>query len=156
MEILPATHGFTVIIDYAHNENSMQNLFRTLALYEHGTLYTVFGCGGSKYRSRRFTMGEISGQHSDLSILTSDNPRYDDINDIFADILTGLKPTGGKYVIIPDRKDAIIAALDMAKTGDIVLLVGKGQEEYEEINGVKYHFSEREIVEEYFRNKNVS
>lgn len=154
MEILPDTDGITVIIDYAHNELSMENLFRTVSLYDHGTLYTVFGCGGSKYRPRRFSMGKIAGLHSDISVLTSDNPRYDDINDIFEDILTGLKPTGGKYIIIPDRKDAIIKTLDRAKTGDIVLLVGKGQEEYEEINGVKHHFSEREIVADYYSSKN--
>ncbi|OGO93250.1 MAG: hypothetical protein A2Y17_02695 [Clostridiales bacterium GWF2_38_85] len=153
MEILPDTEDFTVIIDYAHNELSMQSLYNTINLYSHNKIYTVFGCGGNRSKLRRFAMGEISGQNSDLSIITSDNPRLESVIDIIEDIIKGIEPTGGEYEIIVDRKSAIFEALEKATKGDIVLIVGKGHQDYEEIQGEKYPFDERLIVAEYFERK---
>lgn len=153
MEVLPETDGITVLIDYAHNELSMKSLYETVNLYEHGKIITVFGCGGGRSVLRRTSMGKISGENSDLSILTSDNPRFEEVDDIIKDIITGIEPTGSKYIIIPDRKEAIFTALDRAEKGDVVLIVGKGHQEYEEIKGVKYSFDERGIVSEYFAGK---
>ena len=98
-------------------------------------------------------MGEISGQNSDLSFITSDNPRFESVFDIIEDIIKGIEPTGGEYEIIVDRKTAIFEALKKAEKGDIVLIVGKGHQDYEEIQGEKYPFDERLIVAEYFEDK---
>ncbi len=91
-------------------------------------------------------MGEVSGRLADLSVITADNSRFEDVNDIINDILTGMKKTDGKYVVIPDRRQAIKYCIENAGRGDIIVLAGKGHEDYQEINGVKYHFDEREIV----------
>lgn len=141
---------FAVIIDYAHNALSMESLYRSLLHYAPKRIITVFGCGGNRSKLRRYDMGEISGKYSALSVLTSDNPRTEKVSDIIEDILVGMKRSDGKYTIIEDRKQAIFYALSQATIGDIVLIVGKGNQLYEEIGHEKLPFDEREVVKEYF------
>ena len=148
MEIVPVGKKYTVIIDFAHNEFSVKTLFDTIRLYNPAHVISVFGCGGNRSKLRRYSMGEVIGRHSDLSVITSDNSRYENIEDIIADILIGMKKTDGKYEIIPDRRQAIKYALGQAGEGDVVLLIGKGHEMYEEINGEKHPFDERQVVRE--------
>lgn len=146
MEIVPTDTDYTVIIDFAHNEFSVKTLFDTMKLYSPKRIISVFGCGGNRSKLRRYSMGEVIGNNSDLSVITSDNSRFEKIDDIIADILIGMHKTNGKYTIIPDRRKAIKEALRVAGEGDVVLLIGKGHEMYEEIEGVKYPFDERQVV----------
>ncbi|MBR4979133.1 MAG: UDP-N-acetylmuramoyl-L-alanyl-D-glutamate--2,6-diaminopimelate ligase, partial [Clostridia bacterium] len=139
-----------VIIDYAHNALSLESLFLAVKRYNPSRIICVFGCGGNRSRLRRYDMGEISGKYADLSVITSDNPRDEELEDIMSDILVGIAKTDGKYTVIKDRRNAIFYALEHAQKGDIVILAGKGQQTYEEIKGVKYHFDEREVVKEYY------
>ncbi len=139
-----------VIIDYAHNAMSMESLFSAVKAYNPKRIICVFGCGGNRSKLRRYEMGEISGKYADLSIITADNSRFEELDDIIADILTGIHKTSGKYEIVKDRKEAIYRALDLSQEGDIVLLAGKGQETYLDVKGVKTHFDEREVVNSYF------
>ncbi len=141
---------FAVIIDYAHNALSLESLFGSVKNYSPKRIITVFGCGGNRSKLRRYDMGEISGKYSDLSVITSDNPRTEKVEDIIEDILVGMHRTNGKYEIIKDRRDAIHYALSVAEKGDILLIVGKGNQLYEEIGHEKIHFDEREVVKEYF------
>lgn len=146
MEIVPTNNGSTVIIDYAHNELSVQSLFETINVYNPKKITVVFGCGGNRSKLRRYAMGEIIGNNADLSIITSDNPRFERLDIIIDDILVGMHKTNGVYKIIYDRKEAIEYAVNNAIDGEVVLIIGKGHQLYEEIEGFKYHFDEREIV----------
>lgn len=146
MEIVPTDTPFTVIIDAAHEEFSCRSLFETIKLYHPNRIISVFGCGGNRSKLRRYGMGEAIGQNSDLSIITSDNSRLEKTEDIIADILIGMEPTGGKYEIIINRRQAIQKALRTASEGDCVLLIGKGHETYEDIGGKKTPFDEKQIV----------
>ncbi len=146
MEIVPINKNYTVIIDFAHNEFSCKTLFDTIKLYNPSRIISVFGCGGNRSKLRRYSMGEVIGNNSDLSIITSDNSRFEKVEDIINDILIGMHKTNGKYTIIPERRKAIKEALRVAREGDVILLIGKGHEMYEEIEGVKYPFDEREAV----------
>lgn len=138
-----------VIIDYAHNEVSMESLFEAIRAYNPRKIICVFGCGGNRSKLRRYEMGETSGKNADLSVITTDNSRFEELDDIIADILIGMKKTDGKYVIIKDRTEAIHYAMSKAEEKDVVLLVGKGQETYLDIKGVKTHYDEREAVAKY-------
>ncbi|MBP5608127.1 MAG: UDP-N-acetylmuramoyl-L-alanyl-D-glutamate--2,6-diaminopimelate ligase [Lachnospiraceae bacterium] len=148
MELLPVSDEYNLMIDYAHNAMALESLLTALKEYARGRLITVFGCGGNRARSRRFEMGEVSGRLSDLTVITSDNPRDEEPLDIIKDIQTGIAKTDGAYVTIADRKEAIAYAMHEAKIGDIVILAGKGHETYQEIKGVKHHMDERELVYE--------
>lgn len=148
IEMIPVSDDFTLMIDYAHNAMALESLLTTLKEYESGRLVCLFGCGGNRARSRRFEMGEVSGRLSDLTIITSDNPRYEDPLDIIADIVTGIEKTDGEYVKIPDRKEAIKYAIQNGKKGDIIVLAGKGHEDYQEIEGKKYPMDERVLIAE--------
>lgn len=139
-----------VIIDYAHNAMSLESLFTAVKAYNPKRIFCVFGCGGNRSKLRRYEMGEISGRYADLSIITTDNSRFEELDDIIADILIGMGKTDGKYEIVKDRKEAIYRAIDLSEEGDIVLLAGKGQETYLDIKGEKTHFDEREVVNSYF------
>ena len=139
---------FTLMIDYAHNAMALKSLLSTLREYEPHRLVCLFGCGGNRARSRRYEMGEVSGRMADLTIITSDNPRTEKPQDIIDDIKTGISKTDGKYVEICDRKEAIAYAIAHAEPGDIIVLAGKGHEDYQEINGVKYPMDERVLIQE--------
>ncbi|MBE6539781.1 MAG: UDP-N-acetylmuramoyl-L-alanyl-D-glutamate--2,6-diaminopimelate ligase [Ruminococcaceae bacterium] len=149
MEIIPGTTDYTVMIDFAHNEFSVQNLFETILKYSPKRIVAVFGCGGNRSKLRRYSMGEVIGKNADLSIITEDNNRYEKIEDIVSDILVGMKKADGKYIVINKRKDAIEYALENAQKGDVIMLIGKGHEDYIEENGTRTYFSEREVVENY-------
>lgn len=146
VEPVPVSDRFTLLIDYAHNALSMENVLTTLRKYSPNRLITMFGAGGNRPKIRRYEMGEISGKLSDLSVLTEDNSRDEDVMDIIADIKTGMAKTEGKYVVVPNRKDAIRYCIENAQDGDIIVLAGKGHEDYQEIKGVKYHMDERELI----------
>ncbi|QKO30902.1 UDP-N-acetylmuramoyl-L-alanyl-D-glutamate--2,6-diaminopimelate ligase [Caproicibacterium lactatifermentans] len=138
--------GYTLLIDYAHNAVSMENILTTLREYHPNRLICMFGAGGNRPKLRRYEMGEVSGKLADLSVITADNSRYEDVMDILADIEVGLKKTTGKYIVVPDRKQAIKYCIDNAQKGDVVVLAGKGHEDYQEIKGVKYPFDERDVI----------
>ena len=148
MEIVYKSAKCTVIVEYAHNAVSMESLLLTLRDYKPKRLVCVFGCGGNRARDRRYSMGEIGGKLADLSIITADNSRFEKVEDILADIKVGLAKTDGKYVEIPDRREAIEYSLSHAEDGDIIAIIGKGHEDYQEIEGVRYHFLDREVVQE--------
>lgn len=147
--IREAAHIATVIIDYAHNALSMESLLSMLKGYNPERLICLFGGGGDRPKDRRYDMGKAASKYADLTILTEDNPRYEEIENINNDIIVGLNVHNGKYDIIIDRKEAIEYLLDNAKPGDIIALIGKGHETYQDVKGVKTHFSEEEIIKEY-------
>lgn len=146
IEMVKVSDDFTLMIDYAHNAMALESLLTTLKEYEHKRLVCVFGCGGNRSRDRRFEMGEVSGKLADFTIITSDNPRFEEPDAIIADIITGISKTDGAYIAIPDRKEAIAYAIENGQPGDIIVLAGKGHEDYQEIRGVKYHMDDREMV----------
>lgn len=148
IELIPVSKKFTVMIDYAHNAMALESLLTTLKAYEPGRLVCLFGCGGNRAKSRRYEMGEVSSKLADLTVVTSDNPRNEEPMDIINDILIGVKKADGEYVTVPDRKEAIRYCLTHAKEGDIIVLAGKGHEDYQEIKGVKHHMDERELINE--------
>lgn len=146
VENVPTGRGFSVLIDFAHNGVSTESVLKTLRGYNPGRIIAIFGCGGNRSKLRRYEMGEAVGKLAELAIVTSDNPRTEDVMDIIEDIKVGLAKTEGEYVVIPDRQEAVNYAVSHAKDGDMIILLGKGHEEYQEIQGVKYHYSEREAV----------
>ncbi|MDY3909476.1 MAG: UDP-N-acetylmuramoyl-L-alanyl-D-glutamate--2,6-diaminopimelate ligase [Eubacterium sp.] len=146
VENIPTGRGFSVLIDFAHNGVSTESVLKTLRGYNPGRIIAIFGCGGNRSKLRRYEMGEAVGKLAELAIVTSDNPRTEDVMDIIEDIKVGLHKTNGEYVVIPDRQEAVNYAVDHAENGDMIILLGKGHEEYQEINGVKHHYSEREAV----------
>ena len=148
IEMVKVSDKFTLLIDYAHNAMALESLLTTLREYEPHRLVCLFGCGGNRSKLRRFEMGEVSGKLAELSIITSDNPRNEEPMAIIGDIVTGISRTNGKYVTIPDRKDAIRFAIRNGEPGDIVVLAGKGHEDYQEIKGHKYPMDERVLIRE--------
>lgn len=148
IEMVPTPYPFTLLIDYAHNAMSLESILTTLKEYEPNRLICLFGCGGNRAKDRRYGMGEVAGKLADLSIITSDNPRDENPQDIINDIKEGIGRTNGKYVEIIDRKDAIRYAIEHGKKHDIIVLAGKGHEDYQEIKGVKYPMDERVIIKE--------
>lgn len=146
IEMVPVSDQFTLLIDYAHNEMSLKSLLTTLREYQPTRLVCLFGCGGNRSKDRRYGMGEVSGNYADLTIITSDNPRFEEPQDIMEDIKIGIRRTKGKYVEICDRKEAIAYAIDHGQPGDIIVLAGKGHEDYQEIKGVKYPMDERVLI----------
>jgi UDP-N-acetylmuramoyl-L-alanyl-D-glutamate--2,6-diaminopimelate ligase len=145
---------FLVVVDYAHTDDALENLIRTAReLNPKGRIITVFGCGGSRDRTKRPIMGETSGRLSDLSILTSDNPRQEDPLKIISDIVVGTQKSGGKYVIEADRAKAIQLAITEAGAGDMVLLAGKGHEDYQIFADRTIHFDDREIARKVLRDQ---
>lgn len=146
IEIVPVTKRYTIMIDYAHNAMALESLLTTLREYEPGRLVCLFGCGGNRAKSRRYEMGEVSSRLADLTVVTSDNPRNEEPMDIINDILVGVHKADGAYVTIPDRKEAIAYCMKNAQDRDIIVLAGKGHEDYQEICGVKHHMDERELI----------
>ena len=148
IEMVKVSDEFTLMIDYAHNAMALKSLLTTLKDYHPNRLISVFGCGGNRSKLRRFEMGEVSGKYADFTIITSDNPRFEEPEAIMDDIETGMKKTDGKYIKITDRKEAIRYAIEHGEHGDIIVLAGKGHEDYQEIKGVKYPMDERVIIQE--------
>ncbi|MCU1318137.1 MAG: UDP-N-acetylmuramoylalanyl-D-glutamate--2,6-diaminopimelate ligase [Candidatus Acidoferrum typicum] len=145
---------FLVIVDYAHTDDALENLIRTAReLNPKARIITLFGCGGEKDRTKRPVMGEVTGRLSDLTILSSDNPRSEDPLKIISDIIVGLQKTAGKYLIEPDREKAIGMAMEEARSGDIVLLAGKGHENYQILADRTFEFDDREIARRALRER---
>ena len=145
-ELVDNKKELTIMIDYAHSPESLQNILKATKSYTRGRVISVFGCGGDRDTGKRPQMGEISGKIADYTIITSDNPRTEDPQKIVDQIEEGIKKTKGKYEVIVDRTEAIEHAIKMANKRDIIILAGKGHEPYQEINGVKHPFDERIIV----------
>lgn len=148
IEMVRVSEEFTIMIDYAHNAMSLESLLSTLRAYNPKRLVCLFGCGGNRSKTRRFEMGEVSGRLADFTIITSDNPRFEEPQDIIEDIKTGIAKTNGEYISIIDRKEAIRYAIEEAQIGDVIVLAGKGHEDYQEIRGVKYDMDERVLIAE--------
>ena len=148
MELVSSSPKYKLIIDYAHNRDEMNNLMDTISEYQPKRLVCIFGGGGNRAKSRRYDMGEVAGKWANLTILTEDNPRFEEIESINNDIIVGLNKYNGKYIFIKDRKEAIKYAMKNAEEGDIILLIGKGHENYQDIKGVKYPWDERKAVKE--------
>lgn len=153
VEVVPTPTDYTVLIDYAHTPDALENVLLTVRGFTKGRVICVFGCGGDRDRAKRPIMGAIGARLADISVVTSDNPRTEDPAAIVEEVLAGFRPTDPKPVVEVDRPTAIHKALSIAKAGDTVVLAGKGHETYQEVNGVKRHMDEREIVAEYFEKK---
>ncbi len=148
VEVVGSDPELTVIVDYAHTPDSLQNILSTVKENTIGRLVCVFGCGGDRDKAKRPLMGEISGTVSDFTVITSDNPRTEVPEDIVSQIEEGVKKTGGKYIAIVDRKEAIRFAIMNAKPGDTVVIAGKGHETYQQFKDTTIHFDDREVARE--------
>ena len=156
VQIVPTGYDYTLIIDYAHNAVALASILNTLRDYDPPRLISLFGCGGNRSKLRRYEMGEVSGKLADFTIITSDNPRFEEPEAIIEDIITGMKKTDGVYISIPDRKEAIAYAIDHGQPGDIIVLAGKGHEDYQEIKGVKYPMDERDLIADILKERGIS
>ena len=147
-QVLDTHTPYKVILDYSHSPDALENILKAVRVFARGRVISLFGCGGDRDSLKRPIMGRISGELADFSILTSDNPRTEDPMAILDAIEEGIKPTGGQYTVIENRREAIRCALEMGREGDIIVLAGKGHETYQEIMGVKRPFDEKVIVSE--------
>lgn len=143
--------GYYAIVDYAHTPDGLLNVLKTILEFAKREIITVFGCGGDRDKSKRPQMGKIAGDYSTYCIITSDNPRTEEPHSIIEDIEVGIKMTTCQYDIIPDREEAIKSALERAKEGDIVLVAGKGHEDYQIVGKEKKHFDDAEIIKKYLK-----
>ena len=149
VEVVPTGKPYTILIDYAHTPDGLENVLSSVKGFCRGRLIGVFGCGGDRDPIKRPIMGKIGTDISDIAIITSDNPRTEDPMAILQDILKGVDPAKNNYIVIENRVKAIHHAMDIAKENDIIVLAGKGHETYQEICGVKHHLDEREVVAQY-------
>ncbi|MCL2151377.1 MAG: UDP-N-acetylmuramoyl-L-alanyl-D-glutamate--2,6-diaminopimelate ligase [Oscillospiraceae bacterium] len=149
-EVVPTGKDFTVLIDYAHTPDALENIIQTSRGFARGRVITLFGCGGDRDRKKRPLMGAVAARLSDIAIVTSDNPRTEDPSEIIKDILSGLENVKTLCKVIENRRDAICWALDNAQPGDVLILAGKGHETYQIASDGKRRFDEREVVKEYF------
>ena len=150
VEVVPVPRAYTVLIDYAHTPDALENILMTARDFTAGRLICVFGCGGDRDRGKRPLMGAAAGELADIVVLTSDNPRSEDPEEIIREILPGLEGTDARLHIQPDRREAIGWALSQGGPGDVIVLAGKGHETYQEAAGVQYPMDEREIVASWF------
>ncbi len=148
IEVVPCDRDFTIIIDYAHSPDGLENIITSLKEIAKGRVVTVFGCGGDRDKTKRPKMGRIAAELSDFCVVTSDNPRSENPTDIINDILVGMKGIDTPYVVVEQRKDAIAYAIENAEKDDIILLAGKGHETYQILPTGTIHFDEREVVQE--------
>ena len=152
-EVIPTGRDFTVICDYAHTPDAVENILRSVREYTENRLICLFGCGGNRDAAKRPKMAKAAAKYADKLIVTSDNPRNEDPETIISDILAGLEGETADYDVVVDRKEAIFHALKIAEKGDIIVLAGKGHEDYQILSGMeRIHFDEREIVAEGLRN----
>ena len=150
VEIVPTPgKDYTILIDYAHTPDSMVNVLQTVKEFAKGRTVAVFGCGGDRDRTKRPLMGKAAADWSDFAVVTTDNPRTEEPEAIIADILPGFDGSATPYRVVVDRIEAIHWAMDHAETDDVIVLCGKGHETYQEVNHVKHHMDEREIVADY-------
>lgn len=147
-ELIENELNYKIMIDYAHNPDSLENILKMIKQYISGKIICVFGCGGDRDKNKRPMMGEISGRLADYTIITSDNPRTEDPESIMSQIEAGIKNTNGNYECITDRKEAIEKAIQMASKSDMIIIAGKGHETYQEIQGEKIPFDEKKIIKE--------
>ena len=154
MEVVPTPEDYTVLIDYAHTPDALENVLRSIKEVSSGRVVILFGCGGDRDRTKRPIMGEIATTLADYAIITSDNPRTEVPADIIADILEGVKAPKNRYKVIEERRQAIAFAIDSHMEGDVIILAGKGHETYQIIGKTKYHMDEREIVAEHLAGLN--
>jgi len=150
VEVVPVPRAYTVIIDYAHTPDALENILTTARDFTAGRLICLFGCGGDRDKTKRPIMGAVAAELADVAVVTSDNPRTEDPQAIIDDILPGMEGGSAQIHVEPDRPAAIAWALEQGRPGDVIVLAGKGHETYQEINGVQYHLDEREVVAEYF------
>ena len=150
VEVVPVPRAYTVLIDYAHSPNALENILMTARDFTAGRLICLFGCGGDRDKTKRPIMGAVAGELADVVVVTSDNPRTEQPEAIIADILPGLEGQQAQIHVEPDRPKAIAWALSQAGAGDVIVLAGKGHETYQEIQGVQYHLDEREVVAAWF------
>ena len=148
IEMLDTKTPYKVILDYSHSPDALENILSTVRTFTKNRVIVLFGCGGDRDIGKRPIMGEISGRLADYSILTSDNPRNEDPNNILRAIEKGIQKTGGLYTMIENRRDAIAYALEMGQEGDVIILAGKGHETYQDIKGTKRPFDEKAVVQE--------
>ncbi len=152
IEVVPTPgRDYTILIDYAHTPDGLENVLRSVRDFCRGRIISVFGCGGDRDPIKRPIMGHIGVKLADFAVITSDNPRTEDPMAIIRDIVAGVKSDDGEYIVVEDRKSAIRYAMDIAKKDDIIVLAGKGHETYQDIGGTKIHLDEREVVEEYLQ-----
>ena len=154
-EVLPLGVDYTVLVDYAHTPDALENIIKAVRGFAKGRVVTLFGCGGDRDKAKRPLMGKIAAELSDYVIVTSDNPRTENPRAIIEDILVGLEGTKAKYEVNEDRRDAICRALDNQKSGDVLVIAGKGHETYQILGKEKIHFDDREVVAEHIKQKRV-
>ena len=152
IEVVPVPALYTVLIDYAHTPDALENILTTVRDLAQNRVICLFGCGGDRDRSKRSVMGAIAADLADFVVVTSDNPRTEPPADIIRDILKGMEGTRTPYVVEPDRRAAIRYALSQGRPGDVIVLAGKGHETYQEIDGVRHHLDEREEIRDFFAN----
>ena len=150
VEVVPTPGDYTIVIDYAHTPDALEKILQTMKAVSRGRVVAVFGCGGDRDGTKRPIMGRIAAENADFTVVTSDNPRTEDPLAIIDDILAGI-PEDAPKAVIPDRREAIAWAMDHHEPGDVIVLAGKGHETYQEVNGVKNHMDERELVAEHLR-----
>jgi UDP-N-acetylmuramoyl-L-alanyl-D-glutamate--2,6-diaminopimelate ligase len=153
LEFVRKFNGADIFVDFAHTPDGLKKSIESLKLHTKGRLICVFGCGGNRDKSKRIPMGEAVAKKADFSVITSDNPRYEDPMDIISSIEKGYRRFSSQYVIVPDRKKGIEYALELIDEGDVLLLAGKGAEEYQEIMGIKYAFKDKDVIEELITQK---
>jgi len=153
VEVVPTDTNYTVLIDYAHSPDGVENVLKAVRGFAKGRVVALFGCGGDRDRTKRPKMGAIAARLADFCIVTSDNPRTEEPQAIIDDILAGMQGTKTPMQVIANRPEAIHWALDHAKADDVIVLMGKGHETYQEINHVKHHLDEREVIAAYFAQK---
>jgi UDP-N-acetylmuramoyl-L-alanyl-D-glutamate--2,6-diaminopimelate ligase len=147
-ERVPNDSGFAVVVDYAHTDDALLNTLATARELTSGRIITVFGCGGDRDKTKRIPMGRVAGENSDIAIITSDNPRTEDPLEIIREIEMGVGETGAQYEVLSDRRDAIFRAVALARPDDVVIIAGKGHENYQIVGSEKYHFDDREVARE--------
>ena len=153
MEVVPTDGDYTIVIDYAHTPDALENALKALRTGEKGRLVALFGCGGDRDRTKRPIMGAIAADNADFVIVTSDNPRTEDPQEIINEIVAGIKGRENRYKVICDRVEAIKWAIDNHMPDDVILLAGKGHEDYQVVGHEKHHMDEREIVAEHIEKR---
>ena len=153
VEVVPTDTDYTVLIDYAHSPDGVENVLKAVRGFAKGRVVALFGCGGDRDRTKRPLMGGVVRELADVAVITSDNPRTEDPWAIIQDVLTGMGGPGGEVHVEPDRRQAIRWALAQGRSGDVIVLAGKGHETVQEVQGVTLPLDEREIVAEYFEKR---